>query len=327
MKLDHRVYGEIQISEPVIIELINCPALQRLKEIDQAGYFEPHYQGSSQTRFEHSIGDYYLLTKYGALLEERIAGLIHDVSHAAFSHCIDYVLDEGSEKEQTYQDNVFVEFVKNTEIPSILKKYDLDPDFVSNEENFSLQERNLPDLCADRIDYTFLTAIAHKAFDRSGVNYFLDNLIIQEKCWVFRNFESAKKFADLYLKFNNAIWSGMPSAIMFRTVGDYLKYSIQKGYISKDDLYTTNKKVLSKINTYLEEDEKLRSLFDRMNLKIGVRNDPQDYDAHIFCKSRVVDPLCMHEGAAVRISDVDPSWRDVITQQSKPKEYFLKFER
>ncbi|MBU2509538.1 phosphohydrolase, partial [Patescibacteria group bacterium] len=81
MKLDHRVYGEIEISEPVIIELINCPALQRLKEIDQAGYFEPHYPGSSQTRFEHSIGDYHLLTKYEASLEERIAGLIHDVSH------------------------------------------------------------------------------------------------------------------------------------------------------------------------------------------------------------------------------------------------------
>jgi hypothetical protein len=73
------------------------------------------------------MGVYLLLKNYGAPIEEQIAGLIHDASHSAFSHCVDYVLAAGSESEQSHQDNVFDEFVRRSEIPSILKKYSIDP--------------------------------------------------------------------------------------------------------------------------------------------------------------------------------------------------------
>ena len=121
MLIKDRVYGEVDILEPVLIEIINSSALQRLKEIDQAGYFEPHFPGTAHSRFEHSVGVCALLKKYGAPIEEQMAGLIHDISHSAFSHCIDYVLDIGSQKEQNHQDNIFEEFVKKSQIPSILK--------------------------------------------------------------------------------------------------------------------------------------------------------------------------------------------------------------
>ena len=114
MKYTDRVYENIEIDEPVILELINSKTIQRLKDIDQAGYFEPHFPGTAHSRFEHSVGVYLLLKMYGAPIEEQIAGLIHDVSHSAFSHCIDYVLDAGSEKEHNHQDNVFDEFVRKS---------------------------------------------------------------------------------------------------------------------------------------------------------------------------------------------------------------------
>ena len=150
-----RVYGKTEISEPLVLELIKTPAIQRLKGIEQAGYFGPYYPNSVFSRFEHSLGVFILLKKYKASFEEQIAGLIHDVSHATFSHCIDYVLDEGSEKEHNHQDNIFVDFVKKTNIPSILKKYKMDVNYILDEHNFPLKERLLPDLCADRIDYFF----------------------------------------------------------------------------------------------------------------------------------------------------------------------------
>jgi HD superfamily phosphohydrolase len=37
-----RVYGEVEITEPVILELINSPSLQRLTGVDQAGYTPNH---------------------------------------------------------------------------------------------------------------------------------------------------------------------------------------------------------------------------------------------------------------------------------------------
>lgn len=122
MNYSDRIYGKFAITEPIVLELIARRPLQRLKGIDQAGYFEPHFPGTSFSRFEHSLGVFLLLRKYGAPLPEQLAGLIHDVSHAAFSHCIDYVFPEGSQKIHSYQDAIFADFVNASEIPGVLKK-------------------------------------------------------------------------------------------------------------------------------------------------------------------------------------------------------------
>lgn len=325
MKYTDRVYGNFEIEEPVILELINSKTIQRLKDIDQAGYFEPHFPGTAHSRFEHSIGVYLLLKIYGAPIEEQIAGLIHDVSHSAFSHCIDYVLDAGSGKDHNHQDNVFDEFVRKSEIPEIFKKYNLNLDYVLDDQNFPLKEKDLPDLCADRIDYSLRTAIVFKEIENG--QYFIDNLLTKKGQWIFRDFESAEKYAKLFLKLNTDYYSGLPSAVMFRTVGDYFRYALSKKYISETDLYTTDKIVLGKIESHIKTDSKLSLLFDRMNNKISFRNDPNDYTGKVFCKSRVVNPLCWHDGKIKRISEINPSWNDIIERESKPKEYFLKFDK
>src|SRR3989344_2208425 len=182
MEYQDRVYGNFEITEPVILELINCPTLQRLKEIDQAGYLEPHFPGTAYSRFEHSVGVYLLLKMYQAPIEEQIAGLIHDVSHSAFSHCIDYVLDAGSETEHSHQDNVFDDYVRQSEIPGILEKYHFDLEYILDDRNFPLKERDLPDLCADRIDYSLRTAVVFKEIENG--KFFTDNLTTKNGKWI-----------------------------------------------------------------------------------------------------------------------------------------------
>lgn len=322
-----RIYGQFEIEEPVILELINTYSLQRLKKVEQAGYFEPFiYSGDNLTRFEHSLGVYFLLKKYNAPLEEQIAGLIHDVSHSAFSHCIDYILIEGSGKHQNHQDNVFEKFVKNSELPKILKKYNLDINYILDDENFFLKEKGLPDLCADRIDYSLRTALVYKFADRKKIDYFLNNLTVKDNEWLFKDFASAKKYADLFLKMNRENYSGLASAAMFAAVGNCLRYAMEKGYVLKDDLYTVDEIVLSKIKNNLN-DEKLNLLWQRMNNKIGFINNPQNYDTHIFCKSRIVDPFYFDNGKIKRVSDIDKDWQKIIKKESIPKEYFIKFKK
>ncbi len=326
MEYQDRIYGKIEISEPVIIDIVNSPALQRLKEIDQAGYVEPRFPGTSHSRFEHSLGVFALLQRYNAPLTEQVSGLIHDISHSAFSHCIDYVLEEGCEKEQSHQDNVFEEFIRKTEIPDILKKYDFDLDYILDDKNFPLKETELPDLCADRIDYSLRTAVIYKELDEQGLRYILDNLIAENGNWFFKDFASAKKYADIFLKLNRKYYAGLPSAVMFRTVGDYLRYALQKKYISKNDLYTTDKIVLKKIEKYINKDEILELLHKRMNNEIKAVNDPDNYDTCVYCKSRVVNPLYKHNGGLRRLSDADENWNKILQQELKPKQYFIKFD-
>ena len=114
---------------------------------------------------------------------------------------------------------------------------------------------------------------------------------------------------------------------MFRTVGDYLRYALSKGYIDEGDLYTTDKIVLSKIEPHINNDSKLKLLFERMNNKIGFKNNPINYDGKVFCKSRIVDPLCWHHGEIKRVSEIDKDWGTILDKEMKPKNYFIKFDR
>ncbi len=325
MKYKDKVYGQVSLTEPVILELINSSPLQRLKGIDQAGYIKPYYPKAFHTRFDHSLGVYLLLKKYAAPLEEQIAGLIHDVSHSVFSHCVDYALAKGSEKEHNHQDNIFEEFVRRSEIPSILRRHQIDLDYVLNEKNFPLKEKVLPDLCADRIDYSFRTAIAFGEIGRKEVDYFLDNLIVKNKAWLFKDFTSAKKYADLFFLLNEKYFSSLASTVMFKTVGECVKYALLKKYLLEDDLYTTDAAVLAKIKRHLKSDHQLNLLFKRMSKKFKFLNDSQNYQLHAFCKSRAVDPLFQTIGGIKRISEVDSGWAKILRQTSKPKEYFIKF--
>jgi len=328
-----RIYGKVKIEEPVILELIKSSSLQRLKGIDQVGYLPLcskllgfRYSKVKHDRLEHSMGVFILLKKFGASIKEQIAGLIHDVSHPVFSHCIDYALKEGSEKNQTYQDKIFADFVLNSEIPKILNKFIFRINEILNKNNFPLLEKELPDLCADRIDYCLRNAFIYEEIDLKKINYFLGHFLIRNDSWVFKNFKSAKKFANLYLKMNKLYWSGFPSAVMFKTVGDTIKYALQGGYIKKEDLFTTDEEVIAKIKEKLNKDEVLEMLFGRMQGKIKSENNSKDYDASLFCKSRVVDPFCIIGGEIKKISEIDKNWAKIVKEESKPKQYFIKFK-
>lgn len=316
------------------MKLLNSPALKRLRGINQGGYEALIAKTRNKTnklpghdRLAHSIGVYLLLKKYNARLEEQIAGLIHDVSHSVFSHCIDYTIDGGSGREQSHQDNSHDSFIKKTSIPKILKKYGFNSPYILNDKNFPLKEKLLPDLCADRIDYILREGIIFKEITPAEAGDVLNNLAVKNNRWIFKNLRIAKKFARLFFKMNRDYFSGFPAAIMFRAVGDCLKYALCKKYITASDLYTTDKLIIEKIKKYLKKDNYLDLLWQRMNGNIKARQNRKNYDAQVFCKSRIVDPLFMDGKKIKRLSDAEPGWKKIVKQELKPKEYFLKFEK
>jgi hypothetical protein len=319
------LYGEEIIEEPVILALLNSSSLQRLKGIDQAGYPPLHPERKTVNRFVHSVGVYLLLKRFGASLEEQIMGLIHDVSHGCFSHCLDYVLkDDGLEKSQSLQDNCFDAFIKNSEIEEIIQYYGFDLDFILKQKNSFLLERELPDLCADRIDYSIRDALCCGIINKSEKDLMLNNLKIDKDRWFFQNFEIAQKYAEIFLKMNQK-YANFGAAKMFRIIGDFLIYALEKAYIERADLYTTDKEVIDKIRTFVGSDKCLALLWQRMQNQVKVINNPDNYDARVFCKSRIVDPLFKENSHIKRISEVNRDWKEVVEQELKPKTYFLKF--
>lgn len=113
-KLFHcNIHGPIRIS-PVALAIINTVEFQRLREIKQLSCVYLVYPSAMHTRFEHSIGVYYLagqmLDNIKKMYPEKIfnvphlgqiklddfimemimiAGLCHDIGHGPFSHTFD----------------------------------------------------------------------------------------------------------------------------------------------------------------------------------------------------------------------------------------------
>ena len=173
MFIKDNIYGEFEIEEPILIELINSKPVQRLKGIIQQVIPTRFQRFPWFTRYEHSIGVMLLLRKLGATIEEQVSGLLHDVSHTAFSHMIDMLLY--NDLDENFQDKNHENIIKNSEIPKILENYNFDVNKISNPANFSLLEQPAPDLCADRVDYclrdTYYWANPEK------VNFCISNLI------------------------------------------------------------------------------------------------------------------------------------------------------
>ena len=325
MELHDHLYGSFTTDEPVIIDLINSAALQRLKKINQGGYSEPFLPGTRFSRYEHSIGVFLLLKKYHAPLAEQISGLLHDVSHAVFSHCIDYVFSMQKGHAQDHQDNVMNQFIKTTDVPAILQRHGFNLNFILDDRNFPLKETQLPNLCADRIDYS-LREIHHYRKNPTAVATYLEALEAADNRWVFKNFSTARQFAQDFFDLNTDYWSGPRTAAMFFTVGEYLRYAMGKKYIVADDLYTTDDAVLKKVASHHHSDSELQFLFERMNNKIPWTVD-KNATACVGCKSRVVNPLFRNGTEIKQVSDVDSDWSEVMKTALKPKQYCLRFAR
>jgi len=84
---------------PHEVALLDAPLLQRLRYISQTGLAYLTFPGARHSRFEHVVGTATLVERFAqalqgrgtaippaALLELRIAALLHDVGHAFFSH-------------------------------------------------------------------------------------------------------------------------------------------------------------------------------------------------------------------------------------------------
>jgi len=182
------------VGEPVLIELIESPAFERLKHIHQYGiaYYTTHKE--EYTRYKHSLGVFAVLRMKGASLEEQIAGLLHDVSHTVFSHVGDWIFQKvGSEKD--YQNDIHEEFLEKYGLGAILKKYNLSSkDVLPLEHLFPMLEQKKPNLCADRIDYNIQGAYYQGQLSLEDARELLNDLEFEEGKWVV----SSRK--DLALK-------------------------------------------------------------------------------------------------------------------------------
>jgi HD superfamily phosphohydrolase len=151
------LYGEVKVFEPVLVELLRSPEVQRLQGISQYGVTAHLGLTPRVTRLEHSVGAMLLVRKVGGTSEEQIAALLHDISHTVLSHDVDYALSRLG--EESYHEVHKTRYLETTTLPDILVRHQIDQK-VFDEALFPLVEMPSPKLCADRLDYALRDAIS-----------------------------------------------------------------------------------------------------------------------------------------------------------------------
>lgn len=298
------LYGKFEV-DAVLEELFLSKPMQRLKGIHQAGASYLMNEKWNVTRFEHSVGVMLLVNKLGGSVEEQIAGLLHDISHTAFSHMIDYVFDN---EDESYHEEIFSSVVKNSEIPAILAKHGYNyEDILLDDSKWTLLERSAPELCADRVDYTLRDMYTYGYISLEEVHSFLEDVIEVEGKMVLQNIEIAEWFTETYYKEVIDFFMEPMNIYGNDMLAKTLKVALHKRIIHADDFLLEDEELISKLQQC--NDPEVEALLSKVHPNVKVKEDRNDYDLHKKNKVRLIDPPLLREGEVVLSSVVSENIR------------------
>ncbi|MHC1630934.1 MAG: HD domain-containing protein [Methanotrichaceae archaeon] len=168
------IHGYVKLDD-LAQDLADTPEMQRLRWIKQLGLANLVYPGANHTRFEHSLGAFYLaglLADHLGLDEEKraeilAAALLHDVGHGPFSHATESVLLAYLKQDH---ENV-IDLLRNGALREALDDHGLDPFRIQNliRGGTHLGQIVSSEIDVDRMDYLMrdahYTGVAYGVID------------------------------------------------------------------------------------------------------------------------------------------------------------------
>ncbi len=296
MRWMDRVYGESTIDDPGILTLIACPTFGRLRGIKQAGPSALAFPFKDVTRFEHSLGVYLLLRRLGAGPTEQLAGLLHDISHTAFSHAVDFLY---TSDEQAHHEQIKPEFLDRPDLVSALANLGHVPADFYHDDVFPLLERPLPWLCADRLDYFFRDGLACGVLDAPAANRLLDSLVVVDHTIAFADRDSARDAAERFAVMNRDWWASPTEAYIYNEFADALREALRLNLLRESDLLADDAHVWDCLRS--SDHPRIVAILERI-----ARFRPEFLDGHVakvIPKVRWLDPPVIVGDGYQRLSE------------------------
>lgn len=279
-----------------LIKYLNSPSLLRLKNI---GYFCGMDYASKDiynfrefiSRYDHSVTVSLMVYKLTNDKRAALAGLFHDIATPCFSHVIDYMNGDYENQESTEEYTEYI--LKNDEyLVKCLKSDGFEISDVSDFKKYSVVDNDRPKACADRIDGVILTGIGWtKNIDMCDIDSIVNNMAIfineyREYEIGFKSTNVAKKVVDVS-KSIDIYCHSREDNYMMQLLARIAKISIEKGYISYNNLYSLDEKTLLLI-LKSKNDTDLMSLIIEFETK--KKKDIPDFDMPKV-KVRSLNPL------------------------------------
>lgn len=255
IQLNDFLYGKMEFP-PIIAELLETEALKRLAGVHQSGAIFLVNPDICHSRLEHAIGVMMLIKKLDGRELEQIMGLIHDVSHTAFSHVSDYVFDQQGED---FHEQIFDEVIANSDIPTVLSKYGYHIDQLNNGI-FDILERPLPALCADRLDYTLRDAVYGGIISRQRAREFLTTVVLKDGKIAVNSATEVLWVNETFERLNNEVFKLPLHLYANGKMAELIKDFLNKGMLTRSDLLKTDTFLLNKIRSSYAGYEAIKSI-------------------------------------------------------------------
>ncbi|KAE9620091.1 putative HD/PDEase domain-containing protein [Lupinus albus] len=233
------VHGNIYL-DPLSLKFIDTEHFQRLRELKQLGLTNMVYPGAVHSRFEHSLGVYWLAGQSVEKLKSyqgmelgidrfdiqtvKLAGLMHDVGHGPFSHLFEREflpqVNSGSNWSHEQMSVNMVDYIVDEH------HIEVDPHMMKRVKEMILASTEFP-LPRSSSEKDFLYDIV--ANGRNGIDVDKFDYIVRDcrACGVGCNFEFQRLLETMRV---------MDNEICYRAK-DYL--TIHKLFATRADLYRT----------------------------------------------------------------------------------------
>ena len=301
MVISDRVYGEVAIDEPVVLALLETAGIRRLQGVLQHGISALVGITEPVTRWEHSVGVLLLIRSLGGDLNEQLAGLLHDVSHTAFSHVIDYVF--AGHESQSYHDDVKESYVSGTDIPAVLEHYGYAWRTLLDEEAYPLLEQPAPRLCADRLDYFLRDALELRLATPAGVQKVLRSLVLYDGRIMVNDLATAQWLAYTYIAADKASWANFREVGLYELAARAIRRGLECEAISEADFWGEDEAVWNKLETYPDQELQQKLVMVTPDTRfVWDREQPAFW---VSTKLRTIDPDVIVDGASMPLSVLD----------------------
>lgn len=321
MQISDRIYGSDELEEPLLLDLLHSAAVQRLHGVLQHGISGLVGVTRNTTRYEHSLGVMLLVRRLGAPLLEQAAALLHDISHTAFSHVIDYVF--GGHDSQSYHDEMRESYVAGTDLPAILSRHGLDwcellcLDDEGQSRAHPLLEQPAPALCADRLDYFLRDALDLGLASMAEIRLALDDLVVCDGRIAVKSLKMAGWIAQTYIAADEKSWANFREVGLYELTAQAIRRAFDLEVLRDSDLWGTDLPAWEKMQA--SNDGELQRLLALVNPATQFIWDTENPTFRVSTKLRTVDPDVCVAGVLAPLSTHDPSFARLRSEYLQSK--------
>ncbi len=286
------IYGYVEF-EDYLLDIIDTPEFQRLRDIKQLGCASYVFPSATHTRFEHSLGVSYLSGIFIKKIQKKhpelnitnddvkrvkIAGLIHDFGHACYSHFFDHYFLEEVESPLKEHEKRSIYLLKNMNI-----KYSFG---LSDEDISEIEKMILPEVTygfkyqivaneksgfdTDKLDYInrdcYHLGLPYK-YDYSRILKQI-KIIDDEICFPIKQVANVYELFELRFKLHQQIYQHPVISSAEMMILDILKNS--KLHENKEECITNIEKFIQLTDDYINfcyqttDNQKLKDIYNNL---------------------------------------------------------------